>query len=185
MKVENGHNIQVHYKGTLSDGTEFDSSHRRGQPLGFRVGSRRMIPGFSEAVLGMATGETKSVTLPMERAYGPRDPEAVQSVPRAAFGDDFEFEVGGMIQGNGPRGPFLAKITEIKDAAILLDLNHPLAGEELNFEIELVSIEEATATLYDYKAMKKPQLFDLAKAQGLTVNTRSTKAQIIDALHST
>jgi peptidylprolyl isomerase len=184
MKVENGHNVQVHYKGTLSDGTEFDSSHRRGQPLGFRVGSRRMIPGFSEAVLGMATGETKSVTLPMEKAYGPRDPEALQTVPRQAFNDDFEFEVGGMIQGNGPRGPFLAKITEIKDTSILLDLNHPLAGEELNFEIELVSIEEDEPVLYDYKAMKKSQLFEIAKEQGLSVNTRSTKAQIINALQS-
>ena len=142
MKVENGHNVKVHYKGTLSDGTEFDNSRARGQTLDFEVGSPRLISGFSEAVLGMKQGETKTVTLPPESAYGPIDPNAFQDVPKTQFGEGFVFEVGGMIKGNGPQGPFLAKIHEIEDDNVVLDFNHPLAGKELTFEVELVEVGE-------------------------------------------
>ena len=83
--VEVGNNITVHYKGTLSDGTEFDSSRNRHEPLNFEVGSGAMIPGFDNAVLGMTQGETKEVTLSAEEAYGPRYEEAVQTVPMARF----------------------------------------------------------------------------------------------------
>ena len=140
MKVKNGHTVNVHYKGTLNDGTEFDNSHVRGEPLNFEVGSRRLIRGFSEAVLGMKKGETKNVTIPVEAAYGPHNPEAVQAVPKQAFAEGMQFEIGGTVQGNGPRGPFLARIQEVGDETVTLDMNHPLAGEELNFEIELVSV---------------------------------------------
>jgi len=186
MKVENGHNVHVHYRGTLNDGTEFDNSRVRGETLGFQVGSNRMIPGFSTAVLGMTTGQTKTVTISSDDAYGPRDPSALQKVPREAFDSDFEFTLGGTIQGNGPRGPFMAKIHALEETQVVLDLNHPLAGEELNFEIELVSVEtdSPTASLGWSRTMKKPQLFELAKAHGLPVNTRSTKAQIIEALET-
>ena len=117
MKVENGHNVKVHYKGTLTDGTEFDNSKTRGQTLDFEVGSPRLIQGFSNALLGMAKGETKTVSLPAESAYGP-------------------------VRGNGPQGPFMAKIHEIQDSNVILDFNHPLAGKDLNFEIELVELEK-------------------------------------------
>ena len=92
MKVRNGHTVKVHYKGTLSDGTEFDNSHVRGEPLNFEVGSRKLIRGFSEAVLGMSKGQTKKVTVPIEAAYGPHNPEAIQAVPRKAFAEGMEFE---------------------------------------------------------------------------------------------
>ena len=140
MTVKNGHTVNVHYKGTLNDGTEFDNSHVRGEPLNFEVGSRRLIRGFSEAVLGMKKGETKNVTIPVEAAYGPHNPEAVQAVPKQAFAEGMQFEIGGTVQGNGPRGPFLARIQEVSDETVTLDMNHPLAGEELNFEIELLSV---------------------------------------------
>ena len=140
MKVKNGHTVNVHYKGTLNDGTEFDNSHVRGEPLNFEVGSRRLIRGFSEAVLGMKKGETKNVTIPVEAAYGPHNPEAVQAVPKQAFAEGMQFEIGGTVQGNGPRGPFLARIQEVSDETVTLDMYHPLAGEELNFEIELLSV---------------------------------------------
>jgi peptidylprolyl isomerase len=143
MKVRNGHTVNVHYKGTLNDGTEFDNSHVRGEPLNFEVGSRKLIRGFSEAVLGMKKGQTKQVKVPVEAAYGPHNPEAVQEVPRKAFAEDMQFEVGGTVQGNGPRGPFLARIQDVAEENITLDMNHPLAGEELNFEIELVSVHRA------------------------------------------
>jgi peptidylprolyl isomerase len=142
MKVENGHNVKVHYKGTLTDGTEFDNSKTRGQTLDFEVGSPRLIQGFSNAVLGMTEGETKTISLPAESAYGPVDPHAFQDVPRTQFGEDFVFEIGGMIRGNGPQGPFMAKIHEIQDDNVVLDFNHPLAGKDLNFEIELVELEK-------------------------------------------
>jgi len=187
MKVTNGNNIKVHYKGTLSNGTEFDNSHVRGETLDFQVGSGRMIPGFNNAVLGMAEGQTKKITIAPDDAYGPRDPKALQNVPRTAFSDDFEFILGGTIQGNGPRGPFLAKIHALEETEVVLDLNHPLAGEELNFEIELVSIEtdSPTVSVGGWNAsMKKAELLKLAKEHGLPFNTRSTKTQIIEALQT-
>jgi peptidylprolyl isomerase len=186
MKVENGHKVHVHYKGTLSDGTEFDNSRVRGEALAFQVGTGRMIPGFNTAVLGMTAGQTKTVLINPDEAYGPRDPAALQKVPREAFDPDFDFTLGGTIQGNGPRGPFLAKIHALEESHVVLDLNHPLAGEELNFEIELVSVEvdSPAVSLGWNRAMKKPQLLELAKAHGLSVNTRSTKAQIIEALET-
>ena len=139
MKVATGDNVTVHYCGTLADGTEFDNSHTRGQPLEFTIGSGQMIVGFNDAIIGMAEGETKEFSITPELAYGARIEEAIQAVPRATFADDFEFEVGGMIQGNGPRGPFVAKIQEYNDETVTIDLNHPLAGEELSFKVELVS----------------------------------------------
>ena len=187
MKVKNGHNIHVHYRGTLSDGTEFDNSRTRGQTLKFEVGSRQLIRGFNDAVVGMKAGETKSVTLTPEQAYGPRNPQAKQSVPKKAFGPDFEFILGGTIQGNGPAGPFIAKIEEVQDTEVVLDMNHPLAGQDLNFEIEIVSIEasQAHTPLANWSvSMKKAELFEVAKEQGLKVNTRTTKAQLVAALEA-
>ena len=141
MKVTTGNNISVHYKGTLSDGTVFDSSIDRGTPITFEVGSRKLIPGFSTAVIGMSEGETKNFTIACDDAYGQRDETAMQVVPKKAFAEDFDFKIGGVIQGNGPMGPFMAKIREIKEAEILLDFNHPLAGHDLTFDVEVMSVE--------------------------------------------
>ena len=144
--VEVGNNVKVHYKGTLSDGTEFDNSRRRGhpgsvEPMAVEVGTSGLISGFSNALVGMTEGQTKTVTLSPDDAYGERVEEAVQSVPKKAFGPDFEFVVGTTIQGNGPSGPFLAKIQSLEEETVVLDMNHPLAGQELNFEIEILEIE--------------------------------------------
>jgi len=182
MKVQTGHNVKVHYKGTLSDGTEFDNSHRRGEAIGFEVGSGRMLAGFNDAVVGMSEGQKKSVTLSPEEAYGQHNPRAIKAIPRDAFAEDFNFEVGGLIQGNGPRGPFLAKIQALEESQIILDMNHPLAGEELNFEIELVSIEDVVPYNDWTPTMKKAELLEVARSRGLRVTTKLTKAQIIEAL---
>ena len=115
MKVTTGHNVRVHYKGTLSDGTEFDNSKSRGQTLSFEVGSGQMIKGFNDAIIGMTVGETKSVTITPENAYGMRNEQAVQPVPKTAFPADFDFTIGNTVQGNGPMGPFLAKILDATD----------------------------------------------------------------------
>ena len=192
MKVDLGHKVKVHYIGILNDGTEFDNSYTRGEPIEFQVGSGQMIVGFERAVMGMEVGETKKhATIPSHQGYGDRNENAVQEVPRVAFRPDFEFEIGGVIQGNGPHGPFIATIKDYNDESVFLDMNHPLAGEVLFFDIELLSIEDATATTEEApvlaewsKSMKKAELLEVAKVRGLGVNTKSTKAQIIDALEA-
>mgnify|MGYP001172132066 FL=1 len=142
MKVENGHNIKVHYVGTLADGTEFDNSRTRGKTLDFQVGSPGLITGFSNAVVGMTTGETKTITLGPDDAYGQVNPDAFQNVPKTQFEDDFVFEVGGAVMGQGPQGPFRATIHEVEEESVVLDFNHPLAGKDLTFEVEVVEVEE-------------------------------------------
>jgi len=140
--VENGNTISVHYRGTLNDGTEFDSSHSRNETLTFEVGSGQMIPGFDTAVVGMTTGETKNITLTPEEAYGPINTEAVVDISKDNFPDDFEYVEGAMIQGFGPNGPVIGTINEVKEEAVNVDFNHPMAGKDLNFEIELVEIQQ-------------------------------------------
>jgi peptidylprolyl isomerase len=189
MKATNGHTVSVHYKGTLIDGTEFDNSRTRGQTLDFELGTGAMIEGFNNAVVGMTIGETKSITLEPDEAYGPINPEAFKPAPKEAFGPDFEFVIGELVQGNSPEGQFLAKIHEVSEDTVTLNLNHPLAGEQLTFEISLMEIhgtdEQSDVTMADWSAsMKKAELLNVAKAQGLPVNTKSTKAQIIEALQT-
>ena len=140
--VEVGNNVKIHYIGTLLDGTEFDSSRARGTPLGFLVGERQLLPAFESAVVGMTEGETKTISLSPDEAYGQHVAEAKQVVPKQAFGPEFQFNVGQAIQGTGPTGTFIATILEHTDEDVTLDMNHPLAGKDLNFEIEVVEIED-------------------------------------------
>ena len=185
MIVQNGHTVTVHYVGTLpdEDNIEFDSSFKRGAPVEFEVGSGRMIAGFNDAVIGMTVGETRSVTLEVSDAYGEPDKTAYQLVPKTSFGENFDFKINGMIQGNGPMGPFVARIDEVRDNDVVLDFNHPLAGKRLTFEITAVSINADTVPVANWSAsMKKAELLEIAQSQGLDVNSRSTKSQIVDAL---
>jgi peptidylprolyl isomerase len=181
MKVQHGQSVQVHYRGTLNDGTEFDNSRLRGDPIVFQVGDPRMIEGFSNAVVGMEEGATKTFTLEAEDAYGLVDPNAKQPVPREQFGPDFDFTIGGAVQGQGPQGMFLATIADVTDTEVILDMNHPLAGKALTFEVEVIATEGVPMANWN-ATMKKAELLEVAKSRGLSVNTRSTKAQIIDAL---
>lgn len=142
MKVENGYNVKVHYVGTFADGTEFDNSRTRGKTLDFKVGAPGLIVGFNNAVVGMTTGETKTITLAADDAYGQVNPEAFQNIPKTQFDDNFVFEVGGAVMGQGPQGPFRATIHEVQDSEVVLDFNHPLAGKDLTFEVEVVEVEE-------------------------------------------
>jgi peptidylprolyl isomerase len=140
--VEVGNNVKIHYTGTLLDGTEFDNSRVRGTPLGFLVGESQLLPAFESAVVGMSEGETKKISLAPDEAYGNHVPEAKQVVPKQAFGPGFQFNVGQAIQGTGPAGTFIATILEHTEQDVTLDMNHPLAGKDLNFEIEVVEIED-------------------------------------------
>jgi len=141
MKVKKGDQVKVNYIGTLNDGTEFDNSYKRGEPLAFTAGTGMMIEGFDNAVMGMTVGDKKNVNIPNEQAYGPQNPDAFMPVPKTNFPPDFKAVVGEMVQGQTETGqPVTAAILEVTENDIVLDLNHPLAGEDLNFEIELVEI---------------------------------------------
>jgi len=140
-KVESGSTVSVHYRGTLNSGTEFDSSYNRGEPITFEVGSGQMIPGFDAAVVGMTVGEAKDINISAIEAYGLRNESHVQDVPVTSFPQDYEFVEGTMVQGQQPNGQtFLAKIVGHDTHTVKLDFNHPLAGEDLNFKIELINI---------------------------------------------
>ena len=138
--AKKGDNVKIHYKGTLQDGTVFDSSEGR-EPLGFTLGGGQVIPGFDEAVMGMSEGEAKNVTIPVDKAYGPRNDELVLPVPLSQVPADLKPEVGQQLQMGGPDGqPVMVKIIDITDEHIMLDANPPLAGEDLIFDLELVAI---------------------------------------------
>ena len=139
--TKSGDTISVHYKGTLDDGTEFDSSHNRGETLTFQVGVGQMIPGFDAGVVGMTVGETKNIKISATEAYGERVTEAVQQIPKTSFPENFQFIVGQQVQGTGPDGENVtATVLTESDGEVTLDFNHPLAGKNLNFEVELVEI---------------------------------------------
>jgi peptidylprolyl isomerase len=145
MNAKSGSTVTVHYTGTLDDGTEFDSSKGR-EPVTFTLGSGQLISGFDTAVAGMSVGEVKDVALSPAEAYGEANPELTQTVPQQAFPEGFEFVVGGQVMGQSPQGPVMATILEVADEAVKLDMNHPMAGKNLNFSIEVLSIEEDTNT---------------------------------------
>jgi peptidylprolyl isomerase len=137
--------VEVHYRGTLADGTEFDSSFERGEPIKFTVGEGPMIPGFVAAITGMSVGQTKTVTIASSEAYGDRNPEAVTLIPKTSFPTGIELVEGMPVPMKTPTGQTVyGRITEQQDETVTVDLNHPLAGEDLQFEIEMVSVAEAT-----------------------------------------
>ena len=140
--VNEGQTVSLHYIGTFDDGTKFDSSRDRGQPLTFQVGSGQVIPGFDTAVRSMTVGETQDVRIEAAEAYGETNPEAFQDVPRAIFDPEMELVVDATVYGQQPDGSqMMARIVEFNDETVRLDLNHPLAGKPLNFNIELLTLE--------------------------------------------
>lgn len=139
--AKSGNTVQVHYKGTLTDGTVFDSSEGR-QPLEFQLGSGMVIPGFDNGIQGMAIGEKKTVHIPVEEAYGPSQEELVIPFNRNEMPADIPFEVGmqlNMHQDGNPQ-PIPVTVVQVTDVQVVVDANHPLAGQDLIFEIELVGV---------------------------------------------
>ena len=137
-----GSSVKVHYRGTLNDGTVFDSSYDRGETITFTIGAGQMIPGFDSAVNGMTLGEKKTVNLKPEQAYGDRIDEAVRDVPKTSFPDDFEFNNGVPVEGNVNGNAVRGIIEEVNEDSVTIDFNHPMAGRDLNFEIELVDVDK-------------------------------------------
>ena len=138
--AKTGDTVKIHYTGKLDDGTEFDSSAGR-DPLEFELGGGQVIPGFDTAVEGMAVGESKSVRIEPEQAYGPRHDQLMQQVPRDQLPDDLTPEVGMALQSQSPDGQVMVlMVAAVDEETITVDANHPLAGQALNFDIELVEI---------------------------------------------
>jgi peptidylprolyl isomerase len=138
--AQEGNTVTVHYTGTLKDGTQFDSSRNK-TPLSFKIGAGQVIPGFNDGILGMTPGDTKTITIDHKNAYGPKIKEAIQEVPKTKFPPDFEVRVGQTVAGQNPNGqPFNATIVSEQSETITLDFNHPLAGEDLTFEVELLTV---------------------------------------------
>ncbi len=137
--IEDGKKVRIHYTGTLSDGEQFDSSAGR-DPLEFETGAGMVIPGFDAAVRDMEVGGKKTVTLPCKEAYGEAREEMIGDIPKANFPEGMELQVGMPLQMQGPQGPLPVVIKEIKEEAVTIDANHPLAGKDLTFELELVEV---------------------------------------------
>ncbi|MFN4147336.1 MAG: peptidylprolyl isomerase [Runella sp.] len=141
QQAKAGDTVHVHYKGTLTDGTLFDSSEGR-EPLTFQLGSGMVIPGFDQGITGMAIGDKKTVQIPVEEAYGPAQEELIFPFERAMLPDDIPFEVGmqlNMHQDGNPQ-PIAVTVVQVTDTQVVVDANHPLAGQDLIFDIELVAI---------------------------------------------
>jgi peptidylprolyl isomerase len=140
-QVKTGDTVIVHYEGRLKDGTVFDSSSGR-EPLEFKVGSGMVIKGFDQGVLGMSVGDKRTVEIAVEDAYGPEDPQMIIEFPKDRFPENIKPEEGmqlNMSDGSGQNYPFL--VVEVKDDLVVLDGNHPLAGEDLIFDLELMEIK--------------------------------------------
>jgi FKBP-type peptidyl-prolyl cis-trans isomerase 2 len=140
QQAKAGDTVKVHYHGRLTDGTTFDSSEGR-EPLEFEVGSGAVIAGFDNGVAGMSIGEKRTIQIPVDQAYGPKDPGMLVEFPKSNFPEDMTPELGmrlNMTNGSGQVIPVV--ITDVKEDTVILDANHPLAGEDLIFDIELVSI---------------------------------------------
>lgn len=142
VQAKKGDVVKVHYTGKFEDGTVFDTSVGR-DPLGFAVGSRKVIPGFEEAVEGMNPGESKTVSISPEKGYGLHLEELVIEIARDNLPEEVEPVVGQAIQiGESHDKMLQVTVTEVTDSKVVLDANHPLAGKNLVFEIELLEIVE-------------------------------------------
>ena len=139
-QAKQGDTVRVHYTGSLDDGTIFDSSQGR-DPLEFTIGQGKVIPGFEQAVVGMDLGESRTAQIPVDQAYGPRDERMVLEIDREQVPEDIELEIGDQLQlRKRDGGMSIVTVTAMTESSVTLDGNHPLAGENLTFDIELVEI---------------------------------------------
>lgn len=139
-KAKAGDKVQIHYRGTLEDGTGFDSSEGK-DPLEFTLGEKAVIPGFENAVVGMEEGEIRTVSIPPEEAYGKHREDLVVSVERSQVPAHIDPQLGATLQVDTDDGHLNMVITKVTGEQVTLDANHPLAGKALTFEINLVNIE--------------------------------------------
>lgn len=147
QQAKSGDTVRVHYHGKLTDGTTFDSSEGR-EPLEFEVGSGSVIAGFDSGVTGMQVGEKKTVNIPADEAYGQKQEDLFMEFPRDRFPADMQPETGMQLNmSNGTDQNFPVTIMEVNDDTVILDANHPLAGEDLIFDLDLVEIKGGKSPL--------------------------------------
>jgi peptidylprolyl isomerase len=140
QQAKTGDTVHIHYRGTLEDGSVFDSSEGS-DPIAFTLGAGEVIPGFERAVEGMSTGEKKTETIPADQAYGERREELVFTISRDQMPENSEIEIGDMLRVSFPDGSSAdVQVAAIENESLTLDANHPLAGQDLTFQLELVSI---------------------------------------------
>lgn len=141
MAVKEGNTVKVHYTGTFDDGKVFDSSEKHGKPLEFKVGAKKVIKGFDDAVIGMEVGEEKEVKISAKEGYGETSEELIKKVPKESMPKEAKAGMSIVMQtAQGPKLP--AKIIAVDEKEVTVDLNHPLAGKNLNFKIKVVEINE-------------------------------------------
>jgi FKBP-type peptidyl-prolyl cis-trans isomerase 2 len=151
VQVTAGDTVNIHFRGTLNDGEQFDSSYDRGEPVPIKVGVGALIKGFEEAIVGMTVGEKKSIHLTPENAYGFRDDSATLEMPKDKFPEELisqlnEGDIVPLSSRMNPDQSFPATTKEVRENTILFDMNHPMAGKDLNFDIEVVSIADGAGT---------------------------------------
>lgn len=140
QQVKSGDKVKVHYHGKLTTGETFDSSEGR-EPLEFEVGSGMVIKGFDDGVTSMTVGEKKTISIPVDQAYGSKNPEMLIEMPKDRFPKDMQIEAGmPLMMSNDSGQNYQVTVVEIKDVVVVLDANHPLAGQDLIFDIELIEI---------------------------------------------
>lgn len=139
-QAKQGDTVKIHYTGKLEDGSVFDTSIDR-DPLQFTIGENQVIPGFEKGVTGMEINESKTITIPMDEAYGPHREEMVLNIPRDQFPPDIEPKIGQQLQLSQADGKtMIAIVTQLSESNVTTDANHPLAGETLIFDIQLIEI---------------------------------------------
>jgi FKBP-type peptidyl-prolyl cis-trans isomerase SlyD len=145
MNIKDKVYVAFDYRLTLDSGEEVDSSPE-GQPLAFITGSSQIIPGLEKAMMGMSVGDNLKISIEPEDAYGQINQELFKDVPKKHFPSDAELKPGMIFQTNGPQGPMACNLKEIKDEdTVIVDFNHPLAGERLHFDVNIVTVREPTA----------------------------------------
>lgn len=138
--IKNGDTVKVHYTGQLDDGSVFDSSLHRA-PLEFTIGQGQLIPGFEKAVVGLSAGDTTTANIPCAEAYGEQNPDLILVIDKEQLPDSIEPEVGQRLQLSQPEGePIPVHITKVEDNQVTIDANHPLAGKDLTFNIEIIEV---------------------------------------------
>lgn len=139
-QAKQGDTVKVHYTGRLDDGSVFDSSVK-GEPLEFKIGDKQIIPGFEDGVIGMNPGDSKTIKITADKAYGPCRKDLISDVERGKFPSDINPEIGQQLEVHqGDHRSAVVTVTSVSDSTITLDANHPLAGKDLTFDIQLIEI---------------------------------------------
>lgn len=149
MEVAKDHVVQMHYTLTSPDGEVLDTSRERG-PMAYLHGHGNIIPGLETAVEGLGAGETKEVEVPAKEAYGDHNPELIVEASRSQFPEEAKLEQGATFQAQTPQGPRIVKIDAVEGDVVKVDTNHPLAGVDLKFDVEITDVREATSEEIDH-----------------------------------